>query len=223
MYVCPHCTGRFDSTEFSASRQTCPDCGTAIRPEEIDQWTDVARVGNLAEAGFLSDELNGHGIDARVYQLDEFSAVHDLWRAKFLIQVPAAAAHDAAAHIREHLRQDAVDGDDEGTLCRTADRGTSSDPLFWRAVALVVLAGTASFVLGQRFSDQDAERRPPGDSLSSAISAIGRPLSTAPAPNQPRFQLSFDGHRESWLLESDHDGDGRYDSRQQFQASGAAW
>jgi hypothetical protein len=102
-------------------------------------------------------------------------------------------------------------------------REQSIDPLFWRPVALVVLAGMTSFVLGQRLSDQNAEKRPASDSLSSAVGAIGRPLSTAPTPNQPRFRLSFDRRRESWLLEADRDGDGQFDIRQRFQASGAAW
>jgi hypothetical protein len=194
-----------------------------VRPGSFEEWTAVARVGNLAEAGFLSDELIGRGIDARVYQLDDFSAVHDGWQAQYLIQVPAGEAVDAATHIREHVRQDAADGDDDVPLFRAHERGPSADPLFWRAVALVVLAGTASFVLGQHLSDQDGERRPAGESLASAISAIGRPLTTAPSPNQPRFRLSFDRQREGLLLEADRDGDGRYDSRRQFQASGAAW
>jgi hypothetical protein len=196
-----------------------------MRPDSIDEWTDVARVRNLAEAGFLSDELNGQGIDARVYQLDEFSAVHERWRAQYLIQAPASLAHEAAAYIREQVRHDAA-GDDSGEetpLFRALDRVQPADSFLWRAAALVVVAGAASFVVGQWLIRHNAERRPPDESLAAAISAIGRPLSTAKVPNQPRFQLSFDQRHESWLLHSDHDGDGRYDSRRQFRASGAAW
>ena len=40
---------------------------------------------------------------------------------------------------------------------------------------------------------------------------------------QPRYRLSFDRRREAWYLDADQDGDGRYDTRQQFQVSGAAW
>jgi hypothetical protein len=57
----------------------CPYCADELPRQSTDQWTDVARVTNLAEAGFLSDELIGLGIDARIYQLEEFSAVTDRW------------------------------------------------------------------------------------------------------------------------------------------------
>jgi hypothetical protein len=184
---------------------------------------DVARVTNLAEAGFLTDELVGLGIDARIHQLEEFGALTDRWETVYLIRVPSDSAREAAARIREHLVEDAEEADTAVMGFRFSADSQAIDPLLWRPVALVVLAGVASFLLGQRFSEPNVERRLPRGSLSTAVGAVGRPFVTESAPGQTRYRLSFDGRRQNWLLDTDRDGDGIYDSRQQFPAHAAAW
>jgi len=178
---------------------------------------------NLAEAGFLTDELVGLGFDARIHQLEEFSALNDRWAAVYLIRVPSDSAHQAAARIREYLADEVAEPDAGAMGFRFSADSEPIDPLFWRPVALVVLAGVASFVLGQRFSEQNADRRPPRGSLETAIGAIGRPLVTEPRAGQPRYRLSLDRQREAWYLDTDRDGDGRYEISQQLQASGVVW
>jgi hypothetical protein len=228
MYVCPQCgstTDPTDATLFTSGRETCGRCSSKLRPQEDRTWIDVARVTNLAEAGFLADELVGSGIDAQVHQQQEFSLLTDGWTSQYLIRVPSDQARDAAAHIREYLADDAEREADRPYYQFTA-HAQSMDPMLWRPVALVILAGVSSFVLGQRFSDQNevkVDRRPQRDSLSSAMSAIDRPFVTTPARGQPAHRLSFDRQRQRWLLETDRDNDGRYDSRQAFQATGAVW
>jgi hypothetical protein len=224
MHVCTQCATSVDLSRFGSDRQTCPDCGALLREESERPWTDVARVRNLAEAGFLTDELVGLGIDARIHQLDEFSAVTDRWASLYLIRVPTGKAREAAAQIGQYLADDPAD--DETDAFFFAAHEPSTDPLLWRPVAIVILAGVASFVLGQRFSDQGdqkLDRRPQRNSLASAVEAIGRPLVTDPQMGKPRHRLSFDRRRETWSLETDHDGDGIYDSRKAFHTSGAAW
>jgi hypothetical protein len=186
----------------------------------------VARVKNLAEAGFLTDELVGIGIDARIHQLEEFSAISDRWASRYLIRVPTGMAHEAAARIRQYLAEEDSDGEPEDSTFCFSTHDQSSDPLLWRPVAIVILAGVASFVLGQRFSEQKeqkAERRPPRNSLAAAVEAIDRPLVTEPVPGRPRYRLIFDRRSEAWSLDVDREGDGVYDSRQAFSASGVAW
>lgn len=224
MNVCPHCACSMESESHTGIRRVCPRCGAAI-PSGVDRlWTDVARVTNLAEAGFLTDELVGHDMDARIFQLEEFSAFTDRWATAYFIRVPSEQAPAAAAWIREQLAEDtATEADGEPGGFRFSTMDESIDPAFWRPVVLVVLAGVASFVLGQHFSDQQGRRMPSGNSLSSAVDRVGRPLVTEPAPGQPRHRLVFDRRREAWYLDSDRDGDGIYDGRQQFHASGAAW
>lgn len=183
----------------------------------------MARVTNLAEAGFLTDELVGLGIDARIYQLEEFSAVSDHWASLYLIRVPAEVAQEAAGQIRQYLEDDLRDRQNEPETFQFSIENQSADPQFWRPVAIVVLAGVASFVLGQRLSEQNPGRRPPQNSLPSAIDEIGRPLTTEPAPDKPRYRLSFDRRHEAWTLDTDRDNDGRFESSEHFHASGAAW
>jgi hypothetical protein len=184
----------------------------------------VARVTNLAEAGFLTDELVGHGIDAQIHQLQDFSALTDCWASVYLIRVPAAAAPGAAAHIRQHLADDSSEIETEPIGFRFSGGNQQLEPLLWRPIALVILAGVSSFVLGQRFSDRQevkAERRPPRNSLPSAIESIDRPFIIEPAPGKSGHRLQFDRRRQSWILDTDRDGDGRYDSTHTFQ--GSAW
>jgi hypothetical protein len=225
MDICPHCANSIDSIPRQGSRQSCPHCGTEVRAANAEhQWIDVARVTNLAEAGFLSDELVGRDIEARIHQLEEFSAISDRWATAYLIRVPSAQAHDAAAWIRQELADD-VAADMEsgaGQFCFSSI-DDAVDPAFWRPVFLVVLAGVASFLLGQQFSARNGQRVTLGNPLSSAVDRIGRPLVTEPAAGEPRHRLMFDRRRATWYLDVDQEGDGRYDSRQRFQASGAAW
>ena len=223
MHVCPHCANTLEFAPFQDARRVCPYCGADTSHDSAPQWLDVARVTNLAEAGFLTDELVGLGIDARIYQLEEFSALTDRWATAYLIRVPSESAHKAAAHIRQHLADEGAEAEAPAMGFRFSADSPTIDPLFWRPVALVVLAGVASFVLGQRFSEQNVERQPPRGSLETAVGTIGRPLATEPEPGRPRFRLSLDDRRETWYLEADRDSDGHYESRQQFQASGAAW
>ena len=87
-------------------RCTCPNCGGAIKQQDSVPWTNVARVANLAEAGFLADELVGLGIEARIHQSDDFNALNDRWTSLYLIQVPSEHAEDAAAQIQRHRDDD---------------------------------------------------------------------------------------------------------------------
>ncbi len=222
MIVCPHCAASIDSTRLSA-RRTCPQCGAAIKKNSPGPCADVARVRNLAEAGFLTDELVGRGIDAWIHQLDEFSASSDRWSSLYLIRVPSEAADEAAALIREYVDDDAQDRQALDPAREFSLSSQVMDPLFWRPVVLVVLTGIASFGLGQRFSVPKADRRLPSNSLPSALNDIGRPLTTEPVAGKPRHRLSFDSRQQAWLLDTDRDNDGRYDERQLFHASGTAW
>jgi hypothetical protein len=224
MNVCPQCGCTTDSTLFAASREMCCHCGARLRPEEDQSWINVARLTNLAEAGFLADELTGLGYESQVHQQQEFSALTDRWTSQYLIRVHKDVAREAASHIRQYMAD--ADPVAERSQYRFATHDESFDPTLWRPVALVILAGVSSFVLGQRFSDQNGakvDRRPSRDSLSSAIETIDRPFVTAPARGQPAHRLSFDRQRQRWILDTDRDSDGHFDSRQAFQASGARW
>jgi hypothetical protein len=172
----------------------------------------------------MTDELVGRDVDARIFQLEEFSALTDRWATAYYIRVPSEHAPAAAAWIRAQMADDAATAvDNEQVGFRFATMDEAIDPEFWRPIALVVLAGVASFVLGQHFSDQPGRRPPNRNSLSTAVDRIGRPLVTELIPGQPRHRLVYDRRREAWCLDTDWNSDGAYDRRRQFHASGAAW
>jgi hypothetical protein len=223
MFVCPKCASTVDIAYSKTSQAACPYCGADRGGSQENSWIDVARVANLAEAGFLTDELIGLEIDAQIYQLEEFSALTDRWSTVYLIRVPSHLGHEAAAHIRQHLAEEAAEPDSAVMGFRFSADAESMDPLLWRPVALVVLAGVASFLLGQRFSEPHVDRRPTRGNLSTALGAIGRPLATEPVPGQPCHRLSFDRRKEIWYLDTDRDSDGLFETRQRFEATGAGW
>jgi hypothetical protein len=182
----------------------------------------VARVTNLAEAGFLADELAGDGIDARIYQSEDFSALTDRWMVSYLLQAPPDVAPAAAARIRRHLAEIESYQEPDGDRPWDDDR-PGIDQALWRPVAMVILAGMASFVLGQKLAADRDPPQPPRNSLSRAVSAIGRPLVTEPTPGLARHRLYYHGREQVWYLDTDADGDGRYESQRRFQATGSAW
>lgn len=218
---CPECARPISADEADRNGRRCPRCDARLPAEVDDGWTNVARVTSLAEAGFLVDELAGEGIDARIYQADEFNALANRWMADYFIQTPPDRAHAAAAQIRGHL----ADAEPAPSLASeqpwVEQRG--AELVIWRPVALMVLAGVVSFGVGQRFAaDRDEVRNPPRNTLAGAVHAIGRPLATEPKPGLARHQLWYHDGKQAWYLETDADADGRYESRQRFHASGAS-
>jgi hypothetical protein len=207
-----------DSADSRSQVGACPQCGHRVAESQTFEWADVARVSNLAEAGFLSDELVGIGIESRVHQLDEFSAASDRWSSQYLIRVPEQFAREAASHIEQYLFEDELARRPVLDVMRNPLRGSASESLSWRPVILVVIAGIASFALGQRFSEQFPPRRPPAQSLPSAVAAINKRFTTDSAANQPRHRLSFDQRQQQWTLETDRDNDGVYDETRHFPA-----
>lgn len=219
---CPECARPTD--EPSVRRDAaCPHCGSRLtRDDAGPRWINVARVTNLAEAGFLVDELSGDGIDARIYQTEDFSALTDRWLVSYMIQSPPRDAQAAAARIRQQVAEMESYQDPAAAGAWPDDR-PALDPLAWRPVALVILAGMASFALGQRFAADRDPPRPQRDSLATAMAAIGRPLVTEPVARGPRHRLYYHWREQAWHLDTDSDGDGRFETRQRFHATGAGW
>jgi hypothetical protein len=221
---CPECALPVPSNDQRRSDLICRHCGAELPGNDKADWVNVARVANLAEAGFLVDELSGEGVSARIYQSEDFNALTDRWSVSYLIQSSATEAQTVAARIRQHLADaDARRGEFDET--HSDDSASLADPGFWRPVAVVVLAGMASFALGQRFGHERGESRqaPPPNSLAGAVAAIGRPLFTEQGPGLPRHRLMYQWHDRSWLLDTDANDDGIYESHQRFQATGAGW
>ncbi|HEY4235683.1 MAG TPA: TFIIB-type zinc ribbon-containing protein [Lacipirellulaceae bacterium] len=220
---CPECNRPVRSADARNADYVCCYCGAELVRDD-GRWTNVARVANLAEAGFLVDELSGDGIDARIYQADDFNALTDRWSVSYLIQASPREAPQVAARIRQHLAEIDARSAELDESRTSGEEYSAIDPVFWRPLAVAVLAGMASFALGQRFGHDRGELRPPArNSLAVAVTAIGRPLVTEPAPGVPRHRLTYQWRDQSWMLDTDSDGDGIYELHQRFQSSGAGW
>jgi hypothetical protein len=221
MDVCPECDETIEAIRALDPGESCPACGRVAESVDSLDWMNVARVANLAEAGFICDELTGLGIEARTHQLEDFDAASHRSTSQYLIRVRADLAQDAAKHVRQYLNEDAQDRPTLLDAFRFYGTG-SGEPVSWRPIAFVVLAGVASFALGQRFSDGRADRRPQQNSLLSTMGEIERPFVTAPTANQPRYRLSFDRRQQAWTLQTDRDNDGQFEASEHFRATGAA-
>jgi hypothetical protein len=182
-------------------------------------------VTNLAEAGFLANDLTSCGIESRIFASENFSAVASLWSVVYLIQVSSHTATAARAQICEHLTGHGValpNDQDQGV---TGDEERSVSAVFWKPIALMVLAGMASFVVGQHLGVERAQpgKPPPRSSLPAVIGSIGRPFATERIAGNPRQRLWFNNRQQSWYLETDFDGDGEFKRWDRFYANGEPW
>lgn len=221
MTICPECQRTFEPELLPTSPMRCPFCETDLTAN----WPAVARVTNLAEAGFLANDLMSGGIESRIFASESFSAVTGRWSVAYLIQVPGHDATAARAQICQHLTGHglALSNDQDRVLPDDEDRPIST--VFWRPVALMVLAGMASFVVGQQLGGERGrpDRPPRRSSLPAVVGSVGSTLATELVAGRPCQRLWFNNRQRSWYLETDSDGDGEFERRDRFHANGAPW
>ncbi len=170
---------------------------------------DVARVSSLAEAGYLTGLLGDEGLPVWVRQHDEFNAVTGNWSCCFILQAKQSDSARVAATLRREAGEIAQEERDEVGEAEYEP----FQRVLWRPVALMTLAGVASFWLGQRVAQ---DRGPTGpEQLAAAMGQADGPF-VARGEGLTRRQLTFDPLSRSWRLETDADGDGRIDSRRWF-------
>lgn len=167
-------------------------------------WVDVARVQQLADAGYLASRLSSEGIDCEVHREDGFDAVHGGYVTNFTLRVEPAQASAS----REVLRQESLAYEIE-----ERDRGREPgrwDTLGWRSLALATMTGAACFWVGQRLTEaQHAHRR---NSLAEFVAAVDRPF-VAKGPGEQVNVLLADPINRCWRIETDLNGDGAADLR----------
>jgi len=187
----------------------------------VAAWADVARVANLAEAGFIADELTGLGFQARVQQLNEFSAARDRWSDHYLIRVPIESAAAAGELVRAHLLQDAPSGRTLLSILRTSV-AEGGEYAAWKPIVSIVLVGVTSFMLGHQLTEGPATHHVQENALAAALAETDNAFVSQARPNQPQYRLSLDQPHRIWTLSTDRDHDGAFESSRQFSASGDA-
>lgn len=220
MLICHHCRHHFDAPEAAATA-ICPECRSEVRVPEPAQWVSVVRTSNLAEAGYLANELESGGFDSQIRQHDSFSAIDGSWTTRFLIQVPAENAQPAADHLRFHLAENELAApvpSAEDFAVDAAGRGV----VVWRPLALMIVAGAAVLLIGHKIRElRGRPHEPPSRArLLQVLERIDRPfVSVDPGQAGNRFRLLFNRPGQVWRLQEDMDGDGRYDREWRFRES----
>lgn len=217
MTTCFNCDSKFDPSIYGEAAPACPHCGRLPANEVADMWQDAARVTSLAEAGYLVNLLGTIGVSARIFDDRSFSALGGAWEQAYVIQVPDDQIRQAAGLLRnESEAAECEEGDEKNAKRFYSDE---ENLVFWRPVALMALAGVASFVVGQRFASQngDGQRRPYAESLVAAMENAGSSLVTEPDGSGVRHRFQYHRHRRSWTMQSDLNGDGRFDAIREFR------
>jgi hypothetical protein len=209
MRRCKFCHRNFNTSADGM----CPFCGKALAAESEANWTSVARLANLAEAGFFSQMLADEGIASQIRQHDDFSALDGSWSSVYVMQVPQIDAQRATERIRQELASGSTE-----ELAQTIKPETAGATATWKPVALMLFAGSLAYLAGQNVPRHEGQV-PHNDSRASlwdAVRQIETPLVSEPVADGARFRLSYDRGHSVFLLEEDRDGDGRYDRRRAF-------
>lgn len=222
MPSCSKCEGFLSPLEYTDN--ICSRClaegdqqSDSTPERETGIWRDVAKLVNLAEAGYMVSCLEQQGIAARLVQAESFNAVSGTWDHSYVLQVAAASTSRAIEILHTESEQFHNEQPEYDEFGEPIER----EPVhlvFWRPVALMAVAGLATLWLGQRVADQRQRVVPNRNAaaLGSALEALGEPLVVTSEDGQTKHRLWFRPQDRTWRLESDTNGDGRLDREQRF-------
>lgn len=211
MMLCCRCGVKL---EGRAQGQLCRKCELSGCEREASSWAAIARLSNLAEAGYFADWLEGEGITARVFHRHSFTAVDDVWNTTYELHVPSADAERAVVILRETLTEDADDEEAAGGE-RNFERRSSGlragSPLLW-----ILVAGSLAYVLGRTGGAPHVQRE--SQTRLWQVVAESPPLFSEPRAGQPRRCLRYDPQAREIVLLVDLDVDGQWDLQRRFAA-----
>ena len=142
----------------------------------------------------------------------------------YLIQSTASRMRKRPpVRIRQHLAETESYQDPAAAGVWPEGDRRASIRCLWRPVALVILAGMASFALGQRFAGRSTIPPPAPRFARDAASAIGRPLMTEPAAGLPRHRLYYHLREHAWCLDTDAERRRTVRNSTTVPAAGAGW
>jgi len=195
--------------ELATDADICAYCQTDLRPSEQIKWVSIARLTNLAEAGYFADLLDDSGVPVNVRQHDRFSAVDGTWACDYFLQVPEGEAERAGAL----LQKDLANGPEEDY-----DQTAAADPLppVWKPVAAMLVAGGLVYWASHGMGRERPAPRTPTKLWQVLGGKLDRPLTTTREPGRSTFRLRVDGARSIIYLDEDRDGDGLIDRQYEF-------
>lgn len=209
---------------------TCAKCGWSPPPESVDPGTtrDLARVGSVAEAGYLVALLQEAGLSAAARANESFNAVQGAWQIAYVVSVPTTHTQ-LASRILQAEANDAF-GDVSGRVFDDGEPGEQALVNPWRMLTVLAVVAAAGAVMaadtfgvggrGRHEAARQAHLRggpaEPIDHLSGALRTHEAPFRSDPVAGGPRRMLRYLPRLGAWELLTDADHDGRYESRRRF-------
>lgn len=212
MLDCPFCRHRFESSS-NDNQVTCPQCGCDV--EVSTKWSSIARLTNLAEAGYFEHLLRSQGIVPRIIARDDFDALRGGWQPTFVMQVRGTDADRGVAAMQQdvetaenHVSPHGDEDDDDEATSR------------WMPVALMLVAGGLVYWGGGGggLAPRPPQARDRQQTLWKALTETPQPLFSPEGPRGSRRQIRYDAQSDRLYVEEDFDGDGRMDRRRAFSA-----
>jgi hypothetical protein len=198
--------------------------------EESGRSTIVARFHNVAEAGYFVEALAANDIAATLRAEEQFDGISGTWSCRYALSVDENDAHLAAQRLRDLVDGEAIAPpperhDETGRRDDFADEPAAGPSLLPWALLLLVLV-VAAIVWGQV-----------GKARRIGAAGVREAVPPDPAPPEPWREMTsrpgrwiqFDGegrpvrqivvHADGRAtLTADTNGDGRPDSRVEFDA-----
>jgi hypothetical protein len=192
-----------------------------MKQAEADDWVAIARMGNLAEAGFLSELLDSKGIPSHLERRENFSAVDGGWSAQFVLRVPPDYHERALDLLRNevadyHAEEDADDRfDAEPVSILDVMRRLRGIPIIGLFLLLGMVAISA-YAAGKATRNL-APRAPVQPGLWQALTETSIPYVAVTRDGRLRRSLHYDERERKLILQIDTDDDGRFDRRREFR------
>ena len=216
-FQCPQCSLMLAETDQPP--EVCTRCGADLSDlQKALGWIPIARVSNLAEAGYLVDFLTDRNIASEITEENEFNAAAGAWYSSFVLRVAEEDADPARSSLAsgEH-------GEEEGALDEqwqqvgTGGLVNSSTQFLKWALLLLVIAGFVTMIVND--NQQPVQPGQPADAKS-----FHEFLAQHPGPwvfeneSGVRSQLYFNAFRNYLIIKQDLDGDGTLEYQRTFQA-----
>lgn len=195
----------------------CPHCGSTRAHEDtadLENFVPIARIGSLAEAGYLEERLAAEGIACALRGNERFDAVSGMWESELALLVPEEHVARATSVMQQELQED-PETTQAPPAADSAESFERPDPFadmeasrprwgMWAAAVLIGAAGLGGF---QLITAKPAATNAEGELWHTL---------TECANNQPGT-IEYDPASDTLTVWKDLDGDGIGDRAYYFR------
>ena len=216
-FQCPQCSLMLAETDKLP--EVCTRCGADLSDlQKALDWIPIARISNLAEAGYLVDLLTDCNIASDITEENEFNAAAGAWYSLFVLRVAEEDADPArSALARGEYGEEESALEEQWQQVGTGGLVNSSTQFLKWALLLIVIAGLATMIVND--NQQPVQPGQPADAES-----FHEFLAQHPGPwmfeseSGVQSQLYFNAFQNYLIIKQDRDGDGTLEYQRTFQA-----